>query len=171
MPWFKVDDTLHGHPKVHRAGLKAMGMWVLGGSYAASYVTEGFVPEWWVAGVRGGRRLAAQLVAAGLWMPFVKDGEDGWIFHDWNKFQPSHAEIKANRAAASERQRRWRIKHRDAVAGRFAGNGNGVSNGVTNTTPTRPDPTRPVKSSSLVETANPNRPVGDARVARRLDLP
>ena len=160
MPWFKVDDTLHGHPKAHRAGLAAMGMWVLGGSYSASYVTEGFIPEWWVAGFRGGRRLAAELVTARLWAPFVKDGEDGWIFHDWNRFQPSKAEIDADRAAASDRQRRWRTKRRDAASGQFIDACHAVTNGVTNTTPTRPVPslsalkTRVETSASFVQLRN-----------------
>ena len=26
MAWFKVDDTLHGHPKVRRAGAAAVGV-------------------------------------------------------------------------------------------------------------------------------------------------
>lgn len=26
MPWFKVDDKIHSHPKARRAGLAAMGL-------------------------------------------------------------------------------------------------------------------------------------------------
>jgi hypothetical protein len=131
MPWFKVDDTLHSHPKARRAGLPAIGMWALAGSYSAAYATEGFVSEPWVASFTRGRRLATELVVAGLWVPAEKDGENGWAFHDWLKFQPSKAEIDADRAMASERQRRWRQKHRDAVSGKFTTR-NGVTDDVTN---------------------------------------
>lgn len=119
MPWFKVDDTLHGHPKARRAGLSAMGMWVLAGSYCAAYATEGFISEQWVVSFPKGRSLAVELVVVGLWLPAEKDGENGWEFHDWLQYQPSKAEIEADRAMSAARQKRWRQKHRDDASGRF----------------------------------------------------
>lgn len=130
MPWFKVDDTLHSHPKTRRAGLPAMGMWVLAGSYSAAYAEEGFVSEQWVVAFPKGRRLAVELVVAGLWLPAERYGEIGWAFHDWDKFQPSKAEIEADRAMAAARQKRWRQKHRDAVSGKFTSESNAVTNAV-----------------------------------------
>lgn len=121
MPWFKVDDTLHSHPKTRKAGLPAMGMWALAGSYSSSYVTEGFIPEWWVAAFPSGRRWANRLVCADLWELAEKNGEQGWMFHDWNKFQPSKAEIEADRAESRRRQREWRAKHRNGATGEFEG--------------------------------------------------
>ena len=156
MPWFKVDDTLHGHPKTRRAGLAAMGMWVLAGSYSASYVTEGFIAEWWVAAFPLGKRRAAELTRAGFWEPGKKDGEQGWIFHDWNKFQPSKAEIEADRAAARDRQKAWRAKRRENASHAVT---NGVTDGVSNASPlpSRPDPSpsRPLPSvTTSVETSH-----------------
>ena len=160
MPWFKVDDTLHGHPKTRRAGLAAMGMWVLAGSYSASYVTEGFIAEWWVSAFPLGKRRAAELTRAGFWIPGEKNGEQGWIFHDWNKFQPSKAEIEADRAAARDRQKAWRAKRRENASNAVT-NGvtpdvtNGVSNG--SPLPSRPDPipARPLPSvTTPVETSH-----------------
>ena len=121
MPWFKVDDALHSHPKSRRAGLPAMGIWVLAGSFAAQYATDGFISETWISTFPVGRRRAAELVDARLWSPGEKDGEQGWFFHDWNKFQPSKAEIEADRAESRRRQREWRAKHRNGATGEFEG--------------------------------------------------
>ena len=46
MPWFKVDDTWHSHPKARRASLGAVGLWSMCGSYSMAYKTDGWVPEW-----------------------------------------------------------------------------------------------------------------------------
>jgi len=114
MPWFKVDDTLHSHPKPRRAGLAAMGLWSLAGSHCMAYKTDGFVPDWYVSSWPNGRKLATQLVVAGMWEPAVIDGEMGWTFHDWTDFQMTSDEIEADREYARERQRRHREKQRAA---------------------------------------------------------
>lgn len=116
MPWFKVDDTLHSHPKPRKAGLAAVGLWSLAGSYAMNYKTDGFVPEWFVASWPQGRRLADLLVKHGLWEIGEKDGEAGWYFHDWLHYQPSSDEIEQDRENARERQRRRRENLRKARA-------------------------------------------------------
>lgn len=115
MAWFKVDDTLHSHPKARRAGLAAMGLWVLAGAYCSQYATEGRVPEWWVSSIKNGKRLAGNLVEAGLWYRDVSGEEPGYLFHDWEHFQPSKAEIERDRELSRERQRRWRERRRNAV--------------------------------------------------------
>lgn len=117
MPWFKVDDTLHSHPKPRKAGLAALGLWTLAGSYAMNYKTDGFVPEWFVASWPQGRRLADALVKHGLWEIGEKDGEAGWFFHDWHHYQPSSDEIEQDRENARERQRKRRDKLRKARTG------------------------------------------------------
>lgn len=114
IPWFKVDDTLHSHPKTRRAGLAAMGLWTVAGSYSMAYKTDGFVPTWFVAGLPTGKRLAKQLVDCGLWSHEVRDGDPGFIFHDWADYQPSSDEIEADREKARERQRARRQRLREA---------------------------------------------------------
>lgn len=116
MPWFRTDDTLHSHPKPRRAGLAAMGLWVLAGSYCSQYATEGFVPAWFVTGWPSGRRHANALVNAGLWYPDHRNGEDGWLFHDWEHYQMSLEEIERDRELNRERQRKFREKRRQARA-------------------------------------------------------
>lgn len=120
MPWFKVDDTLHGHPKARKAGLEAVGLWAVAGAYCSAYKTDGFVPEWYVSSWRNGRKLASRLVNAkvvtptGFWEPATKNGEPGWQFHDWDHFQPSAEEIEEDRENARERQRKRRKRLREA---------------------------------------------------------
>lgn len=149
MPWFKVDDTLHSHPKIRRAGLASMGLWVIAGSYSSQYVTEGFVPNWFVSGQKNGHKLAAVLVAAGLWFKAERDGEQGYQFHDWSHFQMSKAEVEADKAHNRERQRKFREKRREGQRNAVTNDvTNAVTNGGSNGTPTQPVPTLP----------NPTRP-------------
>ena len=109
MAWYKVDDQLHSHPKARRAGLEAMGLWTLAGSHCMSYLTDGFVEEWFIDSWPHGRDLASRLVAVGLWL--VVDG--GWQFHDWEKYQPTKVSVQSDRAAAAERKRRQRARGED----------------------------------------------------------
>lgn len=139
MPWFRVDDTLHSHPKIRRAGLAAMGLWTIAGSYSCQYLTEGFVPDWVVNSHKSGSRLAHILISSGLWERSERDGETGYLFHDWDHFQMSKEEIEADREHNRERQRRFREKKREARNGVT----NGVTNGGSNGTPTLPIPTQP----------------------------
>jgi hypothetical protein len=113
MPWFKVDDGLHAHRKPRRAGLAAMGLWTVAGSWSAGQVQEGFVPLWFVEGWKA-KRHATHLVDAGLWYVGEKDGEPGWYFHDWEHFQPSKTEIDRERQVNRERQRKFRQKRIEA---------------------------------------------------------
>ncbi len=116
MPWFKVDDQLHSHPKPRRATLAALGLWTLAGSYSMAYKLDGFVPEWYVHGHAQGKRHADALVSVGLWERTIRDGEAGYLFHDWTDYQPTSDEIEAEREAARERQRAFRAKRREARA-------------------------------------------------------
>lgn len=138
MPWFRVDDKLHDHRKTRVAKKAAMGVWVLAGSWAMDHLTDGFVPVS-VLSRWGTRKDAETLVDAELWEPGEQDGEKGWRFRNWSEFQPSKAEVEAERAATRERVKKWRENNRR----------NGVTPDVTNDTGTgdvrspRPDPTRP----------------------------
>lgn len=135
MAWFKVDDQLHSHPKARRAGLEAMGLWLLAGSHCMSYLTDGFVEEWFVLSWPNGAELAERLVGTGLWLR----GDGGWQFHDWAEFQPTREKVEAEREAASERKRRQRARGSD---GRYESR---ESHGVT---PTVTDGASPAERSS-----------------------
>lgn len=113
MPWFKVDDTLHSHPKPRRAGLAAMGLWGMAGSYSMAYKLNGFVPAYFVTSWPGGRKLADVLVKNDQWDIGERDGEPGWFFHDWLDYQMSSDEIEADRERARDRQREYRKRLRN----------------------------------------------------------
>lgn len=110
MTWMKVDDRLHANRKSRVAGLPAMGLWVLTGSWAADHLTDGFVPASlpYAWGGPDAPDLAQRLVDAGLWLPTVHLGEEGWQFHDWHDYQPMRADVMAKRVSDKERMRRWR---------------------------------------------------------------
>ena len=115
MPWFKVDDTLHSHPKVRRAGAAAVGVWATSGSFAMAYKTDGFGPAWYLESWgKTGVTAARKLVEVGLWSPATKGEEKGWQFHDWDDYQPSSDEIERDREMARERQRKHRAQKREA---------------------------------------------------------
>lgn len=112
MPWFKVDDGFHGHPKVVEVGLEAVGLWTLAGSWCAKYLTDGFVPDKTVTRLGGTHDQAKELVVADLW-----SGETGgYQFKDWEDYQPLKADVEAERAAAQERMRKVRASRKGVRA-------------------------------------------------------
>lgn len=138
MTWMRVDDHLHSHRKTMRAGVPAMGLWVLAGSWASAEESDGWVPAYVLPRLVGGDQaepLATLLVLAGLWHEDVVDGEAGYRFHQWAEHQPTREQLEARREAQRERMRRAR-----AQGGNVRKNSARSEDEVT---PTRPDPTRP----------------------------
>jgi hypothetical protein len=111
--WFKVDDKLHDHRKARKAGKAAMGVWVLAGSWSMDNDTDGFIPDdvltrW------GTETDARALIRVGLWSREEFQGEWGYRFHDWSRFQPSAAVTAAKKAAEAEaglrgNHKRWHV--------------------------------------------------------------
>lgn len=121
MVWFKVDDRFHHHPKAIAAGLAALGLWTVAGSWSVDNLTDGFIPRHVLASLspdahRG--RLAKRLVEAGLWDEVPGEG---WQFHDWGDDgrQKTSEQVKAERKATRERQARFREAHRNGVTNAF----------------------------------------------------
>lgn len=110
MPWARLDDSFHGHPKVRAVWRcrPALGLYTLALSYAMAYGTEGKISKEWVedqlpdAGER--RTVVAALVRAGLW----RENSHGWEIHDFLDYNPSNADITARRKADRERKREVR---------------------------------------------------------------
>lgn len=136
MVWFNVDDNLHDHPKARKAGLEAVGLWTVCGSFSSQYLTEGFVPGWKVEAYRNGLKLAQKLVDAGLWVYAEMDGEQGWRFHQWDQRNRTKAQVEADKAANRERQRKFREGQRNAVTNPV---NNAPRNAVTNSVTEEPD--------------------------------
>ncbi len=151
MSWFRVDDTLAAHPKTRKAGLAAMGLWTVAGSWSSQQLTEGFVPEWFVATWPQGKKLARQLVVAGMWEPAKEGDEQGWLFHDWIDSNPTAEKEKERRRKARDRQRRLREKSAakreealDKALEEAVSRGTSrVTDSVSHGAPSRPDPSRP----------------------------
>lgn len=112
MSWFPVDDALHSHPKARKCGDEALGFWARAGSFCMAYLTDGFVPDWWVKEQVKGAAKAARLVSAGLWNRGEKDGEQGFWFHDW-KTECTKGYVLAVREKARQRKAKQRESQRD----------------------------------------------------------
>lgn len=170
MTWFKVDDGLHAHPKAFRAGTAALGLWVRAGSWAASQLTDGFVPAD-VVRMYGTPAMAKALVTADLWSKV----EGGYQFHQWSDDgrQPTRAAVEADRAAARERMKKRRGSKapgadqppidgfEDVGSEDVRANNGGTSDGVREP---RPVPSRPDLQTPLL-TLVCRRLSGDARTS------
>ncbi|ONK09491.1 hypothetical protein [Streptomyces sp. MP131-18] len=114
MPWFKIDDGFHCHPKVFAAGTPAIGLYVRCGSWAAQQATDGVVPKQ-IARLYGTPRMIKALVDAGLWHQKDHDCEscpeldaNSYCIHQYLERNPSRVDVDLARKAKSERQQRWR---------------------------------------------------------------
>ena len=111
MPWFRVDDGFHGHPKVDMLSPAAVGIWTLCGSWSAQYLTDGRVFARTVAKFGGTDAEVQQLVHSGLWLD---NGDGSYQFKDWDDYQPVKADVEAEREAARERMRKARAAKKGA---------------------------------------------------------
>jgi hypothetical protein len=118
MPWFRVEDSFHGHPKVTDAGNAAVGLWVRCGTYSAQWLTDGYIPARVARGF-GSRREIEALLGSRLWVP----ADGGYLMPDYLDYNPSAEQVKLERKRAAERQRRQRERGWEALGhddtGRF----------------------------------------------------
>lgn len=140
MTWFKVDDGFHAHPKVIAAGVEAIGLWTLAGSYAAHYGLSGRVDravvERLVDHKKTVTRLADKLVSVGLWHV---EG-NGWRMHDWHGYQLSVEELAKRREAKALAGKLGGAKSGEVRRSKLEANSK--QDASTKSNP-RPDPTRP----------------------------
>lgn len=124
MPWIRVDDHFDGHPKLAAVGPVGWGVWLAGLAYCNRNLTDGFIPYAAAEGIGGswrvripvdggeevwsidrgsgmhGQAMDTQwvidlLIGAGLWEPVM----GGYRIHDYADFQPTKAQVIAERAA------------------------------------------------------------------------
>src|SRR5262252_1528060 len=120
--WFKVDDGFTEHEKTVEAArlldgpyahARIIAVWMDAALYAARRLTDGYVPERVVARCLvddDPLTVASALVAAGLWIAVP----NGFLFHDWDVYQPDAATTKAKRDEDRDRKRRKRTATSDA---------------------------------------------------------
>jgi len=113
--WAKLDDRLHSHTKARKAGLEAMGLWVLCLSHCAAQLTDGFVDMVDIETIGGanGLALAERLVVAGLWQHV----EGGFEFRDYLDHNPSAEEVRAQREKYKQRQAKRRPGQKSVSGG------------------------------------------------------
>lgn len=151
MAWAKVDDKLHASVKWRRASKAARGLWVTALSWCSDQENDGHVPSDMLKTLDGTKAEATSLVNAGLWD--VTEG--GWIFHDWQDYNPDGASKKAKREAESKGGKRgahtrWHVKENIRVPTCEFCYPNGLPNEVPHGVPmgggqwggNAPDPTR-----------------------------
>ncbi|MFE2563111.1 hypothetical protein [Streptomyces mirabilis] len=111
MPWFKIDDSAHSHPKFLRAGNAALGLWLRCGSYSAQHLLEGFVPKSVVKPFGGTPAQVRKLIEADLWHEAGHDCKrcsqpvDGYMIHDFFEGgrNVTKAQHEAGKKGAAER--------------------------------------------------------------------
>lgn len=122
MPWFKIDDKAHSHPKFMRAGNAALGLWLRCGSYSAQHLTEGIIPGP-IAQMYGTAPQAAKLVKTGLWHEHGHDCDrcpqpsaGDYVVHDFFEAgrNTTRAQYEANKNAAADRAAKSRAARKAA---------------------------------------------------------
>jgi hypothetical protein len=143
------------HEKVlaisRRDRLACVGLWMAAGTWSTRNLKDGRVPFHVLDEIGGTERLAVELVRVGLWRRI----KTGYLFVNWKEFQPTRADVEADRAAAKERMRSARERKRaEAEAAKATGqnaNGSGEHSRTgpeRSSTPSRPVPTRPDPSKT-----------------------
>jgi hypothetical protein len=116
MSWFKTDDKLpdnrkaravrKSHPSKSR-DVAPFGLWVLAGAWS----DDGWVPlEWLEDWDDDAKVLADRLVSAGLWHATIRDGEPGYIFHDWHDQNPVRDDNDPSSTGTFGNHIRWHVQ-------------------------------------------------------------
>ena len=138
MAWFKVDDKLHSAPKLlsipRKYRLAALGLWTISGSWSADQLTDGKVPDYMVEEWGGTKALVEWLVKSGLWVKV----DDASQFKNWGEYQPTRADIEAEREKNREKLRKWRERNQGSNS-----DVTGLQTGYEPDSNPAPDPTRP----------------------------
>lgn len=114
MTWLKLDDKFPHHPKVVGLSDVAFRLHMSALSHCAEYETDGRVVAHAVTLLTNHTEEERQeaikdLVDAGLWELIV----GGWEIHDFLEWNPSKAELKANRRRWSDKKKKQRIASND----------------------------------------------------------
>jgi hypothetical protein len=115
VPFGRISDELNTNSKIRRlvslrGGREALGLWTIADSWCNQQLTDGHVPDFMVSQLGGWKiKHADLLVEVGLW----HRTEAGFVFHDWEDFNESRADVLRKRAKNSERQNSTRFSKRN----------------------------------------------------------
>ncbi|WP_019548436.1 hypothetical protein [Streptomyces sulphureus] len=116
MPWARFDDRFPSHRKVRLLSDAAFRLYVSAICWSAENLTDGVITTRelrLVSDVKSARKRAEELVESGLWEVVP---ETGWRIHDYHEYQPTTAQVQADRKAKTARQQRWREKKKGTEA-------------------------------------------------------
>jgi len=115
MAWFRLDDAGAFHEKVLLAGNEAFGAWCRMGQQSSLRMLDGFVPTVTALAITT-QRVVDRLVSAVL---LERDApRDGYVIHDFLAYNPSAADITAERERKAEQT---------ALAGKRGGVASGIA--------------------------------------------
>lgn len=127
MPWFYVDDgfsdskpvmSIPDHLVRVPMRLAVCGLWVLAGSWSAKEELDGFIPMSKLKTLRAPRSVVEAITSPGaLDAPLCDPKVDGIQVKNWQKWQPTKAEIVAKRKREAEKKRNQRRRGRNFVTG------------------------------------------------------
>jgi hypothetical protein len=98
MPWTRIDDQFHSHPKIIAAGSEGVALFVLALSWCGGALTDGFIPTAQVRRIAlndDATETAERLVTVGLWDRVP----GGYQIHDYLDYNPSAEQVEAQRQA------------------------------------------------------------------------
>jgi hypothetical protein len=159
--WVKIDDKAWAHPKLASLSGNAVRLWVFALCWCNQQETDGAVPKSCLRVLGGSNKDAQELVSAGLWHPT----ETGWDIHDFLVYQPSKAQLAAQREAKAEAGRsggrRSGEARRQAKANQTGSNNEAGASGLVEpkrTPDPDPDPDPEIPSGSLIGAFAPQEP-------------
>lgn len=109
MTWFRVKDSMWGHPKFQFVSNDAIALWVSAGSWSMCYLTDGLVPPHALTILRGSKQAAQELVDAGIW----DVTPDGYLFHEWNEYNYTKSQVEDFKKKERDKKRRQRAAKTD----------------------------------------------------------
>jgi hypothetical protein len=158
MSWVKIDDKAWSHPKIAGLNGNAVRLWLFALCWIAEHGTDGDLPKIALR-VLGHRPVdAAALVSAGLWI----ETATGWRVHDYLVYQPSAADVRAQREAKSAAGRSGGLKsgasRREATPKQVLQENEAAASGLVERKRT-PEP-EPEPEPEVLEGSNDPRPLG-----------
>jgi hypothetical protein len=187
MPWVRIDEEFPHHPKVAPVGPLGIALQVASLCYSNRYLTDGYIPygavrtlldfnglgenigdngDTWVE--LNPMVIARRLVRVGMW----EEVDGGFLIHDYHHYQPSRAQVEAERKKTKERVAKYRENKRKGGNKGRSPSGNAGGNAVTNspgngseTVAPVPVPVPPIatEGSSVADTSGSNTVVEQAR--------
>jgi len=172
MPWVRIDDHFNEHPKLAAVGPVGWGIWLAGLAYSNRNLTDGFIPhavaagfggDWEVltpsetnpdadtvwtidrgTGMRGEQMDTAWVIAILLQYGLWEMAPGGYQIHDYADYQPTKAEVMAQRAIKAAAGQAGGLA---SARARGKANGHAESNPVPKPVPNIP---KPVPSAEIL---------------------